>query len=178
MKSIKRITEKEKGAYDTDWQKEVTRELIEKTIREKLDFHTVIDIGCGKMHYFSEAIRVDGNTEADYDILFDLEEVGDFGKYDLVFSIETAEHIKNADNFVETITRCSRKWIVMTASPPSEKTEYTARAHLNEQEKDYWIKKVEAKGFKYNKELTEELQEIFKDSTTWFKRDLMIFKCE
>lgn len=199
------IREKEKLAYINDDQKRKTQDVVVKALEERLDFETVIDLGCGQMEYsfpFKKVVRVDGNEDAKPDYLWDLAEpfgfigVSPYIKdqlvnvrngsyiYDLVFSIEVAEHIEpeNADGFIENLTRLSNKWIVMTACPPHPgrpKSEYEKVAHLNEQEHSFWIDKIEKRGFNYQQELTEELQDYFKtvpDMMRWFRSDLMVFK--
>jgi len=175
------IESKEFLAYlDNDFKIQSTPLVMEKF--DELDYDDCLDLGCGKIKYpFKNVLQVDGNLVCEPDILADLGEEQNFGEFDLVVSIEVAEHIEPelADNFVENLTKHSRRWIVITASPVTkEKSPYCLKAHLNEQDKNYWIEKIEKHGFTYDKDKTESWQNHFSNRIVpeWFKKDLMIFK--
>ncbi len=98
---------------------------------------------------------------------------------DLVLSIEFAEHLSKAGGelLYDTMTKLSKKWIVMTASPGE------GECHLNPQPRQYWIDKiVKRKTHTYYEKESEEFMDYFKsailqkDGLIWFKRDLMIFR--
>lgn len=65
--------------------------------------------------------------------------------FDMVFSYECAEHIKNVDNYVETVTINCGKILAMTHALPGQGGYH----HVNEQDDAYWIDKITKKGFKY-----------------------------
>lgn len=69
-------------------------------------------------------------------------------KYELVTSIETAEHIEPqyADIFVDTIVRHAEKRIVFTAAMPGQQ----GHGHVNCQPAYYWREKFWRHGWDYN----------------------------
>lgn len=75
--------------------------------------------------------------------------------YDLVSSIETAEHIypQFADTLVDTITRHAKGIIVFTAAQPGQ----MGHGHVNCQPAIYWREKFYARGWDYNPMLTYRL---------------------
>lgn len=86
----------------------------------------------------------------------DLREPIDLGrKYDLVTSIETAEHLEPeyADVFVDTIARHAAKWIVFTAAMPGQMGD----GHVNCQQAVYWREKFDLRGCRYNAGMTWRL---------------------
>jgi 2-polyprenyl-3-methyl-5-hydroxy-6-metoxy-1,4-benzoquinol methylase len=66
-------------------------------------------------------------------------------RFDMVFSYEVAEHISNVDNYIETITENCAKILVMTHALKGQ----GGHGHVNEQPDEYWISRIEKKGFKY-----------------------------
>ena len=176
-----KISEREKMAYKWDDRKIKTSQNVVDILNKYLDFKTVIDLGCGKVKYpFENIVRVDGNIDADPWILADLTREHNFGKFDLVLSIEVAEHLeeKYADTFVKNLIANSDKWIVMTASNKTG-TPYTDIAHLNPQNKQYWINKIQNHNFEYKEDLTNKLQKEFYQVPTmnsWFRKDLMVYE--
>lgn len=69
-------------------------------------------------------------------------------QYDLVTSIETAEHIEPqyADNLVSTIALAAKQRIVFTAAMPGQ----IGHGHYNCQPMTYWREKFHNLGFTYN----------------------------
>lgn len=186
------IREKEKLAYIGDLRKKETSLEVVKGLSEELDFHFVLDMGCGTMPYKDafkkmgyEYFGIDGNLDAKPDKVVDLRKPIDVGKFDLVFSIEVAEHIEPqyADILADNLANSSKKWIVMTTCPPDRhnvKSEYVKLAHVNEQPKSYWIKKLEERGFKNCPDIADDLMWTYTANTKierWFRKDLMVFKC-
>lgn len=68
-------------------------------------------------------------------------------RYDLVTSIETAEHIEPeyADTFIDTITTNASKRIVFTAAMPGQQ----GHGHVNCQPMEYWRTKFYDRGWNY-----------------------------
>lgn len=66
-------------------------------------------------------------------------------KYDIVISLEVAEHLSNnsSDKFVDLLTSYSDN-IVFSAAIPFQ----GGMNHINEQWMDYWAKKFESRGYK------------------------------
>lgn len=181
------IREREKLAYISDGVKAETAPQVVSKLDELLDFETVMDAGCGTGLYIKEFENIgkevfgfDANIDANPPTIRDLRMPLNLGKYDLVFCIEVAEHIdpEYADVFVRNLVRATDKWLVMTACPPRPKSEYTKVAHVNEQKKEYWVKKVESCGLEYRGDLVDELQEYYRGiegMRRWFNNDLMVY---
>lgn len=144
---------------------------IAKVLREEFQPESVIDFGCAVGSYlepfFESGITikgVEGNRAAlelavipqelveqhDLRTLYHPE-----AEYDLVLSIEVAEHLpeKYADVFVTNLTSAGST-IVMTAAPPGQDGTH----HVNEQPRDYWISKFENYGFIYDSRTVERLR--------------------
>lgn len=82
-------------------------------------------------------------------IQWDLREAFKFNReFDLVTSIETAEHIEPdyADNLITTITANAQKRIVFTAAQPGQQ----GHGHYNLQPAYYWREKFWERGWEYN----------------------------
>lgn len=129
---------------------------------------SVLEVGCGAgfmLEYFAHLIipthGIDGSeaTKAVSRVsnmieIQDLRTPVELHKmWDMVLSIEVAEHIEPqfADNYVSILTRHAENKILMTSAGVGQ----GGTNHVNCQPKEYWIKKIENAGFKYNKELTD-----------------------
>lgn len=94
-----------------------------------------------------------------------------FWPRDLVWSCEVGEHIeeKFVDNFVQTLTINCRQVLAMCAAPKN----CGGYHHVNCQEPQYWIEKIENQGLIYQKDLTIEWRE--RCVGAYFKRSGLIF---
>lgn len=147
---------------------------------------TVIDVGCGEGHstkYFLdkgiEIIGVEGGENAynnspakDNLILHDYIE-GPFTpkkRYDAVWCCEFVEHIEEqyAENFLMTFDLADK--IFMTHAIVGQEGYH----HVNCQNSDYWITKIEARGFKYNNDLSLHLRSI--TNKMHVKNTLLVFE--
>jgi hypothetical protein len=135
---------------------------ITSILYSQLKVDSVLDVGCARGTWLRawgnrgvlELHGVDGSytnrrtlevptrmfTGADLNDSFDLGR-----QFDLVQSLEVAEHIKESASevFVESITRHARAYVLFSAAPPGQGGEY----HINEQPYEFWRKKFEARGF-------------------------------
>ena len=164
------IAEREILAYGNDHLKAINAPRVAAVLRGVLPFGSVIDMGCGSGVYLREfqklcpATGVDGNPDVHPPVLADLAQPQDFRcRYDLVFSIEVAEHIEpeGADTFIGNLVRHCAKWVVMTACPPGryeEVSEYNAVAHQNEQPREYWMRLLEHYGMRIRDDLAGRIQ--------------------
>ncbi len=115
-----------------------------------------IGSGTGAMVNFIEKLGVEvngidqlGRPAHPKLIQHDLREPIDLGrKYELVSSVETAEHIEPdyADQLVDTITKHAVDVIVFTAAMPGQ----PGLGHVNLQEAFWWRTKFYDKGFDYS----------------------------
>jgi hypothetical protein len=74
-----------------------------------------------------------------------------WGSFDLALCLEVAEHIPEAlaDAFLDNILRFSDR-LILSAAQPNQGGHH----HVNEQPKRYWVSKLAAKGFSYNRRET------------------------
>src|SRR5689334_4145547 len=145
---------------------------------------SVLDVGCGTgkvIDYLlgkgiSDVVGLEGSRaainaskhperirEVDLGVPVDLRR-----QFDLVYSLEVAEHIhpKSADTFVDTLVRHGNR-ILLSAARPGQ----GGLGHLNEQEPAYWIEKLAHRSFGYDEEATR----ILKDLRDEHYENLMIF---
>ena len=146
---------------------------------------SLLDVGCGTggqvqaaldMGWGAFGIDVDDTVHGDRNIaLKDLcvNPVIFHKPFDLVWSVETAEHIPEEyeDNFIETLTSNSESYIILTASMADSQA-----AHVNCKPRDYWISRIEKEGFNYSEELYQELLKHSTMKREFIKHTGMIFK--
>lgn len=167
-----------------------------KCIVECLDAKSVIDYGCGlglllegvlesgvknilgiEYSYKSASPFISKHMQS-YIRFGNVMEKCDCGKFDCVVSIEVAEHIleEKSDVFVDNLVDSSNMYVILTAAPPGQ----GGIGHINEQKKQFWIDKIEKKGFKnstdvlgkFRAKLAEEKVKL----PVFVKRNMMIFK--
>ncbi len=161
-----------------------TAEKIASYLFERYQPTSVMDFGCGTGNYLvqfaqkgCQVLGVEGSQagvqrvpESVTAIHFDLREPLLTNKrFDLVMSIEVAEHIphKYSSVLVASICRHAKELIVFTAAPPNAPGE----DHINCQERPYWDRLFEKHGFFYSPHESESLQRYAKthDTADWFK---------
>ena len=156
------------------WQR-----AVGKMVAEKYAAKSAIDIGCGLGYYLAGAKDAGATRLVGLEYMYEnaknhiCSDVVDFvkagnamepiseGTFDLVISIEVAEHILSeaTDQFLENITQTSDHIIFLTAAPPGQ----GGTAHINERPRDFWIDAVEERGFSYLKEDVDSIRRGFKD---------------
>jgi len=59
----------------------------------------------------------------------------------------------------------------------SPEPELRGTDHVNEQPHEYWIEKFKARGFRYDKILSESLSAIWKEKevSSWYHKNIMVF---
>jgi SAM-dependent methyltransferase len=137
-------------------------QTISALLQKALTITSVLDVGCAKGTWLSawqesgagEIMGVDGSyvvtdelviprdrfVAANLAGLIDLHR-----KFDLVQSLEVAEHIRSeeANEFVANLARHSAGVVLFSAAPPGQGGEF----HVNEQPYDYWREKFRVHGF-------------------------------
>ena len=174
------------------WQAETINHHYDDSFCLKLkdmcrDFRSVVDFGCGNAGY-AKSIKKE-NPDIVVDAFDGNPNVGKitngFGenldlsrefnlhrKYDVVISLEVAEHIpkEHEATYINNISsHCNRLLVFSWA-----KVGQGGKGHINEQNKDYVLKILREKGFVLNRALSEELQ----SSATvcyWFKETSLVF---
>lgn len=130
---------------------------------------TVLDVGCGEgqmVRVFQslgcQAIGLDGlprNAEVagPPTIVWDLTKGPlRIDKIDLVWAVEVAEHVEEefVDNFIDTIAQ--GEWVAMTYATPGQGGYH----HVNEQHEEYWVEKMEDKGYVYLEHETSKMRDV------------------
>lgn len=145
---------------------------------------SVLDVGCGtgiSMVYFrkkgAEVYGLEGSEMAismsqvkQYIQQADLHQPQITGrKFDLVWCFEVAEHIHPdyVDALVETLTS-NGDTLFLSAAHPGQ----GGLGHFNEQPPEYWIEKLEARGFSHQPDLTAKFAAI----EDMFSENILIFK--
>jgi methylase of polypeptide subunit release factors len=187
-----------------------TKEFFERHLREyradyarmarwlliNLDFQSVVDLGCGSGLMIAEmlgtgrhVLGMDGcenalGTPAG-------EQVRPFLRFadlrqpivspaDLVICTEVAEHLapEFADVLVDSIANSSRKWVYFTGATPGQGGDH----HINEQPHQYWVEKLEKRGFELEAVATRALRLhlVAPDGSGlkawWFRKNALIFR--
>lgn len=154
------------------WSPEIWNKII-----KDFDIQTAVDIGCGlgySTRYFQQKgvdiVGVEGGENAINNSVFEgaiilndytkTRALNDEYLYDLIWSCEFVEHVEEEfiDNFLADF--CKGKYIAMTFAEPGR----AGYHHVNCQPQEYWIEKLESRGYKFNEEYTEELREMARKS--------------
>ena len=140
----------------------------------KYGIRSVIDVGCGEAHSTKylydlgmDVIGIEGGEKAYHNsalkekvILHDytIDSFIPNKKYDAIWCCEFVEHVeeKYISNFL--ITFSYAKYIIMTHAIPNQKGYH----HVNCQDEQYRINKLESINYRYNKNITEILRKISK----------------
>lgn len=157
-------------------------------IMELLNPRSVVDVGCGLGTWLKEFLNygvqsvlgIDGEyverkkmkIPENLFLAKNLEESFNVKrKYDLVVSLEVAEHLKqsSAEKFIETLAELGDT-ILFSAAIKAQ----GGQNHINEQNTEYWIDKFSQNGY----DLYDVLRPIFwnnKNVDWWYRQNMMIF---
>jgi len=148
---------------------------------------SVLDIGCGLGAWLSifernqcEVFGIDGNYVKPKDLVIDQNKFKAYDlntpynlekKFDLVISLEVAEHIypKNAKIFIDSMCLHSDIVLFSAAVPGQEGT-----LHFNEQYNDYWINLFSQNGYQCIDFLRHKIWNNNKISW-WYRQNILIF---
>jgi SAM-dependent methyltransferase len=158
-------------------------------LMQKLEFNSVIDIGCGDGQFVSEFIKhgiteikgIEGNwildsldkTTAPWLELADLTEELILGsRFDLAICLEVSEHLEEqfSDNLIASLTRASDLIFFSAAIPGQGGTN-----HVNLQYPDYWARKFA----KHNYYLEWDPREMLwgnKRVAPWYQQNCLLYK--
>lgn len=144
-------------------------ELIAGVLYDRLKPKRLVDLGagCGVYgHFFArkgvEVVSIDGvvpPAEHGYPVKTEVRDLtvpfeNIWGRFDLALCLEVAEHIPEelSDAFLDNILRFSDRLILSAAQP-----DQPGHHHVNLQPKRYWVAKLAAKGWAYNRKETGNL---------------------
>jgi SAM-dependent methyltransferase len=152
---------------------------------------SVLDVGCGTGALLSQfkqmGLEVTGLEYSDAGIArcrekgvpvvkFDLEtEETVQGTWDVTVSFEVAEHLPEslADNYVRVISQFSPV-VIMSAATVGQ----GGKDHVNEQPHEYWIEKMQRRGFDYDKQTSHQVRGEWagRDVAPWYVNNTMVFR--
>lgn len=156
----------------------------------------ILDAGCGTgdlVKYFNDhgfrAKGIEGSASAlpfladpNIDILdlrLCLKKKIKLSLFSLVFSFSVAEHIEKdyADIYLDNLCRASHR-VLLTAAAPGDPKRYR---HLNCQEKEWWIEKMNQRNYKRYPDLEEQFRAILLQQSGTpeieiYAKNVMIFK--
>jgi hypothetical protein len=170
------------------WQsmEEINTHLFDKPLCEALIEKykgTVVDIGCGNgsyvFNFLNNGIKCKGfdgsplTEKITYGIcrIRDFSIPTDIGKYDLVLSLETGEHIPRQyeQTFIDNICNSAKNLIIISWAVEGQ----GGTGHFNERNNDYIIGEFAKRGFSFDTDQSEYLR--IRSSLPWFVRTLMVF---
>lgn len=174
------------------WQSDNINHFFDKSFSKTLNsivsnHNSFVDFGCGDAKYAkyirdnNPSIQVeayDGNPNVElltggFGKVLDLSKRFDLRKkYDVVSSLEVAEHIPKEYEkiYIENLLRHCNKLLIISWA----KIGQGGQGHVNEQNQDYILDIMGKYGLKYDNKLSK----ILKDSSTschWFRNTAMIF---
>lgn len=181
--------------YNIDYKKKKSAELIIDELCKLLNFNdmqSIVDFGCGegiwlnawkrKCPSIKKILGIDNyDYHYDYSFLNDntfiktsLANSIDIGKFDIVQSLEVAEHIneKYSDIFIENIIKCCPKYIIFSAAIPNQNGD----GHVNCKQPKYWCDKFNKFGYKCYDIIRNN---IWNDKRIywWYRQNIMVYSC-
>lgn len=165
--------------------------VMAATIERLFKPHSVIDVGCGAGTLLAQlkrnGLEVLGLEYSDAGIArcrekgvhvekFDLETNEAIqGSWDVTVSFEVAEHLPEslADHYVRVITQFS-PIVIMSAATVGQ----GGLDHVNEQPHEYWIQKIERRGFDYDRQISDRVRAEWagKGVASWYTNNTMVFR--
>lgn len=159
------------------------KEILNATI-ELFHPKSVLDVGCGtgvSMEYFqkhgAEVYGLEGSEMAKrHSRVGEKIQIVDLHKpvkldrkFDVVWSFEVAEHIHPdyVDSLLTTLTS-NGDLLVLSAAQPGQ----GGLGHLNEQPREYWIDRIEKRGFIYMHDVSAK----YFDLPDSFAKNMMVYK--
>lgn len=152
-------------------------------------FETAVDFGCGN-GYVIESLASCGKSVIGYDgsenafkhnpkliNIADITKKMNVLPHDLVICTEVAEHIDEqyADVLVGNLCRAARHTIFFSAAQAG----HGGHLHVNEQPREYWCKKFEARGFHVDPVMTRNIAAQLLESnkkTWWFAQNCFVLR--
>ncbi len=164
---------------------------VTEHLHSQFGMRRIVDVGCGCGVYVDafqrrgvDVMAIDGVAcppELGFPvdlILRDLTEPFEniWGDFDCTLCLEVAEHIPEefSDVFLDNLTKLSNT-LILSAAPPNQGGTH----HVNEQPKRYWVRKLEERGFLYNRKATGVFLEACKEDSPaygWIYQQVSIYE--
>jgi hypothetical protein len=176
--------------YTEDYRLEISptaTQSAKEVFNQLSDWHvynggSVLDLGCGVGSWgvdLPDYTGVDFNVPQEMILVknhinHDLREPLKLDKkYDLVMSVEVAEHLEGryAETFVDSLCNAAKEYILFSAAIPYQ----GGFNHVNEQWQSYWVEKFDKRGFY---PYMFDLREVFYDNDKidlWYRNNLILF---
>jgi len=145
----------------------------------------VVDFGCGNGYYMGylenegfDSIGIDGNS--DIEILCECFIKADLATHFIcselvnVVSLEVGEHLpKEAqETFMQNLTKNCKKHLILSWASIGQ----PGICHINCREQGEVVIDIESRGFKLNKEATDDARNNVDDNCDWLQRNLLVFE--
>lgn len=158
--------------------------VLSNKLAELFKDKTVVDLGCGLGKYcpiiskkskicdqFDGAVNIEEVTDGKIKYLNLAEPIKFECSYDVVMSIEVAEHIPKLyeEIYVSNLIKCCKEILLVTWSRIGQAGHF----HVNNKNREDVIKLLEGKGLKYNSNITYELKKIAR--IPWLKNNILYF---
>lgn len=159
--------------------------LVWDYLVQRFAIRSVLDVGCGQGHTAAYFHRVhncivlatdglDNNPERTVYpvIIHDLRKGALVARVDLVYCVETVEHI--SAEFVDHVvtTLANGRVIAMTHAPPGQ----AGHHHVNCQPPEYWIELLRLRGYALAIEDTKRIRALGeRDGSLWLQRSGLLF---
>lgn len=162
---------------------------------EQFSPRTLVDVGCGTGAFLAELqrrgvtvhglehasagiarTRAKGVSVAPVDLRSPARPSLPWPRADLVTSFEVAEHLpaELAERYVDVLTSLGDR-VIMTAAIPGQ----GGLNHINEQPNEYWISKLQTRGFVYDGATSNHLRSRWREGLKdqlWYAENLMVFR--
>jgi len=157
-------------------------------LKENFEFSSIVDVGCGVGDFLlplaedKKILGIDFSTGARDMLVIDKSKFihhdlttpfqSDLGKWDLVMSLETYEHIpEQFENvFLDNLCHLKPKHLILSCAEPGQ----IGRHHYNCRGALEVVPIIEKRGFIVNNELTTSFQKL-KKLASFYKKNTVIF---
>lgn len=166
--------------------------LLAQWLTNNITFNTAVDFGCGNGQLINQlyslnkrVLGVDFSEAAhelmpeeviDFFVLGDISKPLFLGKFDLVISLETAEHLpaSSSGQFVNNLVNHSTGTICFSAAIPGQGGD----GHINEQPPEFWLSLFAEYKYFQDSKLTQIFRDFLKKNVCiwWYSNNVQILR--